>query len=233
MTKQLLTILLFFMFGISELILCQPLAKNQDIKKIRSISIFPLRIFAGEIVLNYEHAITNKYSVGIQGGYINSFGDIGIENVPLGSPRFVHNGFVFGLFGRKYTNLTKRKFLEIGFRYRNKYGDNIRFSNDDSTPTYQKHIYFNQILQVINPYLIGGVQKNPGHFIFEFYYGGGFNLTYVKTEYLGCSTDSTSGPQDYCNETIGINDSDKPDYDNGWYIVPTIHIGIKIGAGFY
>ncbi len=56
--------------------------------------------------------------------------------------------------------------------------------------------------------------------LIEPYVGFGMVITYAKTNYLDHRFPSTPVP-----------DREKPYYDNGWYVLPTIHRGAKIGLG--
>lgn len=207
--------------------------KFDTIYNLKTITFYPHRLFTGELIISYDHSFFPKYSLGGQIGILKSI-DNGLQNVPNGSPRFIHDGIILGFTNRYYFHLKNRFFVESGFRYKYKSAENERFSNHNASPTYKKHIYIDQVLEVYNANIIVGKQKIVKYFVFEFYLGVGVNLTYATTDYLGCSFGSDNGIQEACLELMGgIGESEKPDYDNGRYLAPTIHGGIKIGIGFY
>ncbi|MFZ5552770.1 MAG: hypothetical protein ACOZCO_06625 [Bacteroidota bacterium] len=190
----------------------------------RWIKINPGRLLTDEVQIIYEKSINEYHAWEFRAGYIYSNPLLqGIAGGFYFSPYFYPKGFLVGVGFRIYRK--NDRYTQYGICYKYKGYDTKEFWTGGLSGTGSENfIYLNQYFNILTFQLSFGRQLFTRLNTFrENYMGVGFNLMYAKTNYIRSSrwNPFTGGYE--------VTDEDKLKWDNGIYLIPTMHIGIKLG----
>ena len=191
-----------------------------------NLKINPIRVLVDEAVVTLELPLGSKYSVEIGAGYIwsNLFLSA-IASSWSTTDRFYHSGFMLEA-GMKRYNIDNNRFFKLNLSYKNKSFDNIRFRTVAYVGSYDSYsVFYSRQLQQYRLQCVFGQVIDNKLFAIETYYGLGVMLTKRKTQHHGCDNcEFHHVPYEQLIESIGTA--------NRTYLVPTIHIGLKVMLKF-
>lgn len=197
--------------------------KHQQIypKGQKWIKLNHLRMLADEVQVFYEFPINDTNSIEIKSGLIYSNP---VAQYFAGgyffSPYFYPSGFFIGGGYRMY--LENSKYIQFNAHYKYKGYDTKSFWTGGMSGTnYENYIYLNQFFNITGLQVnFGKIIKTKSSIIKDKFFGFGLNFMHVKTNYI------RSYPCHFYG--CGVPDDDKLEWDNGFYLIPTIHIGSKL-----
>ncbi len=202
----------------------EQIARDSVQSKRFYIKINPLRYLSDEASIFIEHKGEKSVSYELKLGVIVKNYSLHDGTTFLIGPNtfFLHNGVLAGLGVKKTNMFSSKSFIQTSFIYKYKYAENEEVRNGRIGYYNSYWVYVTQFLRqgVINVIIGMEIWDKTKLLLIEPYVGFGMVVTYAQTNYLNRRFPSSPVP-----------DREKPYYDNGWYALPTIHLGVKIGLG--
>lgn len=175
-----------------------------------------------EVALSYERVIGPKFSVENELSVI-----FGVKNADahytINYPLYNYNGLSLTSYP-KFFIINPRTYLGLVFMYRYLWFDQVRtgWPGKNGNSSYLQ----NQVRQDLGMSLRFGIMHRYGHFVIDWYVGGGLKIIFLHQEIYG-----TYPYQDSMTMYWRYQDH-SPDVYEKVLLGPVINAGIKIGLGF-
>lgn len=181
----------------------------------KSLKINYFRSIADEVPVYYEFENKNNSTNELKFGIIYSNPILKfLYEGHYSSPRFYFYGAFLGFGQKKYFKDDLENYISYGLTYKFKFYNHQDFwLGGWGGSDYANDINLSQRLSVLNFQLLRGKNVINDKRVSDYYIGLGVNVTHAQTTY-------------HYSKYPPVNE---PYYDNGYFIVPTIHFGYKFG----
>lgn len=191
----------------------------------KAIKINPLRSFSDEIPFFYEFGLNFKKALEIKAGIV--YPNPLFRGWAVGfatSPRFYHTGIFLGIAKKTYRKTDEELFyISYSFTIKHKwFKDEDLWLGGMGGSSEANELYLSQKLLILNTQITIGNCDFKKNELNELYFGFGLNFIYAKTIYHGSRF---SGYPNFCDPA----EENEPIFNNGIYLMPTVHIGYKFG----
>ncbi len=219
--KQLLHTIIFTAICLNTLLSQTDNNPDKSLYHFKAIKINPLRCITDEIPVYYEFSETFSKSWEIKAGII--YPSLLFSEVVVGftgSPSLFHNGVSAGIARRKYfskSNSNNYISVAIGYKYK-MFNKKTLYLGGWSGSSEADILLLSQNIHTFSiKFITGQMITYNLKTLADIYFGIGINTNYTSTTVHSC--------KNHQEHTFGNSSF----YNNGIYIIPTIHIGIKLG----
>lgn len=188
------------------------------------------RALLDEAKLRFNLPRSSSESIEIMGGFIYP-GYLKTIWESFSSTRFYYYGFSTGVYYKKYSAEDDRKYWTLGLEYRYKFYDNEELWNTSylfgPAESDEFRMELSQDLHVLHIKAQKGKEYRVNTLIWDIYYGVGLKGIYATT-----SLDDLEMIDNGLtfNSLEEIPKEITPFHGNGFYLIPTFHLGVRLGV---